>query len=177
MTADEKRTMPSAPARVTSCVVFVRELRRSVDFYRDIFSCEVAIQTPEDALLLAPGGFQIYLLAQGARAVHPSGGVGVQYVIWGVRAAAELADIQRALANRQGHYPTSIHTRDGITFLASRDPDGIRILVAHPCPQRLPRSVVDNYLHVEASCPQGNQLFHRQLAGGRQAPPRTFADG
>jgi catechol 2,3-dioxygenase-like lactoylglutathione lyase family enzyme len=128
-------------------VVFVRELSRSVDFYCDIFSCEVTVQTPGDALLVTPDGFQIYLFARGARAVHPSGGIGVQYVIWGVEAAAELVDIQRALANRPGHHPTSVHTNDGITFLASRDPDGIRILVAHPCPLRLPRSVVDNFLH------------------------------
>lgn len=139
--------MTSGPARVTSCVVFVQELSRSVDFYRDIFSCEVTIQTEQDALVVTPGGFQIYLFARGARAAHPSGGIGLQYVIWGVEAAAELAEIQRALANRPGHYPTSVHTSDGITFLASRDPDGIRILVAHPRPQRFPRSVVDNYLH------------------------------
>jgi hypothetical protein len=41
-------------------VIFVSELGRSVDFYRDLFACEVAIHEPDAALLLAPGGFQIY---------------------------------------------------------------------------------------------------------------------
>src|SRR5688500_898303 len=40
-------------ARVTSSVVFVSELGRSVEFYRDIFSCEVTIESPGASLLLA----------------------------------------------------------------------------------------------------------------------------
>lgn len=69
----EQKTV-GCSARVTSSVVFVSELGRSVAFYRDIFFCEVRIETPGAALLLAPGGFQIYLIAKGTRASHPVGG-------------------------------------------------------------------------------------------------------
>ena len=33
-------------ARVTSSVIFVSDIDRSVDFYRDVFACEVTIQIP-----------------------------------------------------------------------------------------------------------------------------------
>jgi catechol 2,3-dioxygenase-like lactoylglutathione lyase family enzyme len=46
---------------VASCVVRVTDLDRSVDFYRDIFSCRVAVQSDDMALLLTSKGFQIYL--------------------------------------------------------------------------------------------------------------------
>jgi hypothetical protein len=135
-------------ARVTSSVVFVSELVRSVEFYRAIFSCEVRIETPGAALLLAPGGFQIYLIARGTGASHPVGGIGVQYLIWGVETAAVLADLERAIKARGGSTcRTYTYASGGVSFLESRDPDGIRILVAYPSPDRLPRSVIENRLH------------------------------
>lgn len=65
-------------ARITSSVVFVSRLERSVEFYRDVFSCETTIHERGAALLLAPGGFQLHLIARGDRATHPSGGIGLQ---------------------------------------------------------------------------------------------------
>ena len=35
------------------------DLDRSVNFYRDVFECHVALHESEAALLLTPGGFQI----------------------------------------------------------------------------------------------------------------------
>ena len=83
-----------AAARVTSSVLFVSRLDRSIEFYRDVFSCTVTIREPGAALLLAPDGFQIYLIARGTRAEHPSGGIGHQYLIWAVGSDAELRDWQ-----------------------------------------------------------------------------------
>ena len=45
------------------------------------------------ALLIAPGGFQIYLIARGTRAEHPSSGIGHQYLIRAVDSEAELQDL------------------------------------------------------------------------------------
>jgi hypothetical protein len=129
-------------------VVFVAELGRSMEFYRDIFSCEASLETPGAALLLAPGGFQIYLIAKGRGAPHHPGGIGVQYLMWAVETAAALADLEQAIKDRGGSTcRTHTYASGGVSFLESRDPDGIRILVAYPSPERLPRSLVESRLH------------------------------
>ena len=133
------------PARVTSSVIFVSDLDRSVGFYRDVFACEVAIHDPEAALLLAPGGFQIYLIGHGARTPHASGGIGPQCLIWAVNSADDLHLLEQALRDH-GRF-TDTYTSGGVTFVAGRDPDGIRILMAHPGPDKLPRSVVGPHLY------------------------------
>jgi catechol 2,3-dioxygenase-like lactoylglutathione lyase family enzyme len=127
--------------RVTSSVIFVADVDRSVDFYSDVLSCETSIHDRGAALLLAPGGFQLYLIGRGARTLHPSGAIGPQYLIWAVDSAPALREIEQALGRRGGR--TDTHTADGVQFVTGRDPDGIRILVAHPSPENLPRSVVD----------------------------------
>jgi len=132
-------------ARVTSSVVFVSRLDRSIEFYRDVFSCEVTIHNGSAALLLAPGGFQIYLITHGTGAPHPSGGIGLQYLIWAVESDAKLHQVEQAISQRGGH--TNTYTSGGVSFLATRDPDNIRVLVAHPSPEKLPRSVVGPRLY------------------------------
>jgi catechol 2,3-dioxygenase-like lactoylglutathione lyase family enzyme len=135
----------SAATRVTSVVLFVSRLDRSIDFYRDVFSCTATIHERDAALLLAPDGFQIYLIARGTRAGHPSGGIGLQHLIWAVDSDAELRALAQALLNRVGQ--ADRYTSGGVSFLAARDPDGIRILVGHPSPEKLPRSVVGARLY------------------------------
>lgn len=134
------------PARVTSSVVFVSDLDRSVEFYRGVFSCDVGVEARGAALLLARGGFQIYLIARERGTEHPSGGIGLQYLIWTVDSAPDLAEARELLASRGRR--TDTFTSGGVTFLASRDPDGIRLLVAHPHPEQLPRSAVDPHFYV-----------------------------
>jgi catechol 2,3-dioxygenase-like lactoylglutathione lyase family enzyme len=133
-------------ARVTSSVVFVSNIDRSVGFYRDVFACEITIQEPEAALLVAPGGFQIYLIGRSARTPHASGGIGPQYLIWAVDSADDLQLLEQTL-RRYGRI-TDSYTSGGVAFIAGRDPDGIRILMAHPGPDRLPRSVIGGPLYV-----------------------------
>jgi catechol 2,3-dioxygenase-like lactoylglutathione lyase family enzyme len=130
---------------VASAVLFVSRLDRSIEFYRDVLSCTPTIHERDAALLLAPGGFQIYLILRGTRAWHPSGGIGVQYLIWAVNSDAALRDIERAFQDRFGR--TDRYTSGGVTFLAAHDPDGTRILVAHPGPEKLPRSVIGAHLY------------------------------
>ena len=134
-----------AAIRVTSAVVFVSRLNRSIEFYRDVFSCKETIRDPGAALLLAPDGFQIYLIEHGARAEHPSGGLGHQYLIWAVDSAAELGEVEQTAERTAGR--TYVHSSGGVTFLAIHDPDGTRILVAHPGPDRLPRTVLGAHLY------------------------------
>ena len=131
--------------RVTSSVVVVSELLRSVRFYRDLFSCKVTIATHDSALLLAPDGFQVYLLVGGRNAPYPIDGIGLKCLIWAVDSATELNNLERAI--QEGGRRSYRRTSGGVTFLTTRDPDGIRILVAHPGPAELPRFLVAPWLY------------------------------
>jgi catechol 2,3-dioxygenase-like lactoylglutathione lyase family enzyme len=135
-----------AAARVTSSVLFVSRLDRSIEFYRDVLSCTATIHLRDAALLLDPDGFQIYLIARGTRAEHPSGGIGLQCLIWAVDSEDQLRDLAQALQDRVGR--ADIRTSGGVSFLSARDPDGNRILVAHPSPETQPRVVIGNHLYV-----------------------------
>ena len=64
--------------RLASAVMFVRELERSVRFYRELLALEVTVQDKEAALLVSPDGFQLYLRSMGPRAPRPLGNVGIQ---------------------------------------------------------------------------------------------------
>lgn len=79
--------------RVTSSVIFVADVDRSVDLHCEVLSCEVSIHDGGAALLLAPGGYQLYLIGRGGRAWHPSGAIGPQYLIWAVDSALALQEI------------------------------------------------------------------------------------
>lgn len=132
-------------ARVTSSVIFVTEVKRSVEFYCGVLGCTATIHDRSAALLLSPGGFQMYLIERGPRTPHHSGGIGPQGLIWAVHSAEELTEVEQALQDVGVH--TDTHTSGGVTFVTGRDPDGIRIMVAHPSPEKLPRSVVSTRLY------------------------------
>ena len=121
---------------VTSAVLSVSRLDRSMEFYRDVFSCTVSVREPGAALLLAPDGFQLYLIDRGTRAEHPSGGIGHQFLIWAVSSDSELRDLAESLNDRGGH--PDVSTTGGVSFLTAHDPDGIRIVVAHPHAEEVP---------------------------------------
>lgn len=133
-------------AKVASSVQFVAELDRSVNFYRDLFGCEVSLRSEGDAaLLLAPGGFQLYLIERGQRAERHPGGLGHHLLMWATETAQGLKYFEQTL-KEMGRY-TETHTAGGVTFVEGRDPDGIRVIVAHPDPSERPRSVFDSHLY------------------------------
>lgn len=65
---------------ITSCVMRVSDLDRSADFYRDVFSCRVAVRADDMALLLTPKGFQIYLHVKEPFRQRGVGVMGVQHL-------------------------------------------------------------------------------------------------
>jgi catechol 2,3-dioxygenase-like lactoylglutathione lyase family enzyme len=132
-------------ARVASSVLFVAELDRSVNFYRDLFGCVETLRSGEAALLLAPGGFQLYLIERGKRAEHHSGGLGHHLLMWATDTAQGLKYFEQTM-KEMGRY-TETHTSGGVTFAEGRDPDGFRVIVAHPDPSERPRSVFDSHLY------------------------------
>lgn len=132
-------------ARLQSSVMFVAQLDRSVAFYREVFTCTVAIRDPGAALLVTPDGFQMYLVAYGHRAQHPSGHIGLQYLMWATDSADALDTVEGALRERGGH--PDRHSSGGVTFVRGRDPDGLGVVIAYPTPERLPRSVITPRLY------------------------------
>ena len=129
-------------ARASSCLIRVSNLDHSVNFYRDLFECRVAIREPDAALLITPDGFQLYLRAADPSApVAGIGDIGVNQIIWSVDNESALAQIEGRLRD---FYPsTYTNTANGITFVDGVDPDGNRVLVTTPTPQQLPREVID----------------------------------
>lgn len=133
-------------ARVASSVLFVTELERSVSFYRDMFGCEVSLRSEgEAALLLAPGGFQLYIIERGRHAEHHPAGLGHHLLMWAVDSPEGLRFFEQAL-KVAGRY-TGTHSAGEVTFVEGRDPDGIRVVVAHPDPARGGRSIFDSHLY------------------------------
>ncbi len=131
---------PAISAHVASCVIRVSHLDRSLKFYSDVFSCRVAIRQADTALLLTPNGFQLYLHARESFRHRGAGGLGTQYLMW---ATESESDLQR-ITQRLQAYDTAAysHTENGVTFLEGCDPDGGRVIVAHPSPHQLPRTVI-----------------------------------
>lgn len=136
--ATDPAAATSHPALTPSSMLMrVLELERSVAFYRDVFGCTVALRQEDAALLLAPGGFQIYLYADPSSTVRPIGALGVREVMWSAPDADTLEHVGSRL--RRYYAATYSHTEGGVSFVDGRDPDGNRVLVACPSPLQLPR--------------------------------------
>jgi catechol 2,3-dioxygenase-like lactoylglutathione lyase family enzyme len=129
-----------AVTTVASTVIRVSELDRSVDFYRDVFGCRVALREPDTALLLTRDGFQIYLHSTGPSRRPRPAPAGVQYLMWATDSQAELTRVATRL---RSHDPnTYTYTEYGVTFVEGCDPDRGRVVVAYPSPNRLPRGLI-----------------------------------
>jgi len=106
-------------ARLSSVVIFVHSLDRSVDFYTHILGLEVADHSPTAALLNNAVGTQLVLRAMGPGVSRALGAVGVQYVVWTAADKADLDRCERALRDRAAHRETRSH--NGVTVLEGRD--------------------------------------------------------
>jgi catechol 2,3-dioxygenase-like lactoylglutathione lyase family enzyme len=127
-------------ARVASTVMHVPDVDRSVQFYRDVFCCHVALREPGAALLLTPDGFQIYLYSKGPSRRHGVGHYGVQYLMWATDSEAELQRITQRL--RAHDSATFSHVENGVTFVEGCEPDRGRVIVAYPGPSQFPRQLI-----------------------------------
>jgi catechol 2,3-dioxygenase-like lactoylglutathione lyase family enzyme len=122
-------------ARLGSAVMFVQDLDRSVSFYRQVLELEIADQTPTAALLTGDGA-QLVLRAMGSGAVHPLGGVGVQYVIWTAADEADLERCERTLKDLSAYRDSRAEGQ--ARAVEGRDPDDIVVMVIYPGPDQLP---------------------------------------
>ena len=132
-------------AEVASCVIWVSNLERSLNFYCDVFSCSVLIRESDMALVLAPNGFQLYLHAEPTFRHRGLGTLGVQYLMWATDSEASLQRIAQRLKTHD--VAAYSYTQGGVTFVEGCDPDRERVIVAYPTPRRLPREVIAKRLH------------------------------
>jgi catechol 2,3-dioxygenase-like lactoylglutathione lyase family enzyme len=127
--ATEPAQTGAATTTIASTVMRVAELDRSVNFYRDVFCCRVALREPDTALLLTPDGFQIYLHSTGPSRRPRLAPIGIQYLMWATDSQAELERVTTRL--RAHDQATYTYTENGVTFVEGCDPDHGRVIIAY----------------------------------------------
>ena len=123
-------------SRIGSVVIFVQNLDRSVNFYRELLALDVVDRSPTAALLLSSDGCQLILRAMGASVVHTLGAVGVQYVIWTAADEKDLDRCERVLKEFSAH--TETRTGGPAKAVEGHDPDDIVVMITYPGPDQLP---------------------------------------
>jgi catechol 2,3-dioxygenase-like lactoylglutathione lyase family enzyme len=132
--------------RLNHAVLYVRDVQRSVDFYRTVFGFTPVNMLPDGfsgaAFLRAPGStndHDLGLFEIGSRAADSpagrGGAVGLYHLAWEVDTLADLERIARALAEAGGLVGASDH---GTTkSLYGQDPDGLEFEVVWLIPADL----------------------------------------
>ena len=115
--------------KLTSAVIFVRDLDHSKEFYGQLLQLNVAMTTGEALLLYAGEGDHV-VLRELERAAGASGVVGVQYFIWTARDPEDLDRCERVLEIWGAHVSTWFD--HDVRIVEGRDPDGTPILVTYP---------------------------------------------
>ena len=93
--------------RLSAAVMFVRDVDRSVSFYRDVLALEVIDRNPTAALLGNTDGAQLILRAMGGTASHTLGTLGVQYIVWAAANHEDLDQRERLLRGRSAFRKTT----------------------------------------------------------------------
>jgi catechol-2,3-dioxygenase len=115
--------------RLTAAVMFVRNLDKSLSFYRELLGLEIADRSTTAVLLESANGWQLVLRAFGENASHPLGSIGVQYLVWTTASRADLDACEAVLKRLSAHRET--RTSGDVTVVEGHDPDDLTILLAH----------------------------------------------
>jgi catechol-2,3-dioxygenase len=115
--------------RLRAAVIFVRDLDRSVPFYRELLDLEVVDSSPTAALLRSAGGWELVLRSFGQNAQRSLASIGVQYLSWSTASRADLDRRTEMLRQRSAYRET--RTDEDITVVEGRDPDDLPIMIVH----------------------------------------------
>jgi catechol-2,3-dioxygenase len=115
--------------RLTGVVVYVRDLDKSVSFYRELLKLEVCDSAPTAALLCTADGPELILRATGQASSHPLGQLGVQYVVWALPSRDELDRCERVLRDRSAYRDTRVTEKT--TLVEGHDPDDIVVMLTY----------------------------------------------
>jgi catechol-2,3-dioxygenase len=136
------RRIAVAIHRLNHAVLFVREVARSVAFYRDVLGFEVIMEGGAGAAFLRADGsandHDLGLFEIGSRAADSGAGrasVGLYHLAWEVETLADLQD----LAARLGEAGALVGASDHSTTksLYGHDPDGLEFEIAWIVPADL----------------------------------------
>jgi catechol-2,3-dioxygenase len=127
--------------RLNHAVLYVRDVERSLAFYRDVLGFEAVMRMPGAAFIQAPGStndHDLGLFQLGAGAGPSEAGrrtVGLYHLAWEVDTLAELERLAGRLAEAGALVGASDH---GTTkSLYAKDPDGLELEVAWVVPADL----------------------------------------
>ncbi|HZZ95614.1 MAG TPA: VOC family protein [Jatrophihabitantaceae bacterium] len=124
--------------RLNHAVVYVRNVERSVAFYRDVLGFRVAMSMPGAAFLQAAGStndHDLGLFELGAGAGASAAGrstVGLYHLAWEVDTLRDLEEISRALSEAGALVGASDHSTT--KSLYGHDPDGLEFEIAWVLP-------------------------------------------
>ena len=113
--------------RLSAAVVFVRNLEKSVNFYRELLGLDVVDRSATAALLTTADGSQLVLREFGSNAPHPLGAIGVQYVTWSTTSRDDL-DRRAEILRRNSAYRET-RADDDVIVVEGRDPDDVPVLI------------------------------------------------
>ena len=134
--------------RMNHAVLYVRNVERTHEFYRDVLGFRVVMEMPGAKFLQAPdssndhdlGIFEIGAGAGDSTAGH--GTVGLYHIAWEVQTLADLRDIETKLANAGVLVGATDHSTTKALY--AKDPDGLEFEVCWLVPERfLTPDVVD----------------------------------
>ena len=120
--------------RLGTVVMFVRDLDRSVAFYREIFGLGIVDSSSTAALLGNEAGVELILRAMGGSAQHVLGNVGVQYVAWTVPSREEFDRCEQLLRERSAYRQN--RTDAGTVTVEGADPDDTPVIIAYHGPHQ-----------------------------------------
>lgn len=115
--------------RLSAAIVFVRNLEKSVTFYRELLGLEVVDRSTTAALLATADGSQLVLRQFGNNAPHPLGSIGVQYLTWNTTSKDDL-DRRAEILRRNSAYRET-RTDDGAIVVEGRDPDDVPVMITY----------------------------------------------
>jgi catechol-2,3-dioxygenase len=136
--------------RLNHAVLYVRDVQRSVAFYRDVLGFRVVHRRPTAAFLRAAdsdndhdlGLFQV-------RAAAPNGGqptVGLYHLAWSVNTLTELAEFAERLTEAGALVGSSDHVVS--KSLYGKDPDGIEFEVSWFVPRERVTAEMEENLEI-----------------------------
>jgi catechol 2,3-dioxygenase-like lactoylglutathione lyase family enzyme len=122
--------------RIDAAVMFVRDLGKSVDFYRDVLGLQVIDRTTTAALLGTDSGAQLILRAMGGTTPQTLGTVGVQYVVWTAASHDDLDRYEQLLRARSA-FRERRSSKDG-DAVEGHDPNDMVVMIIYPGPGEAP---------------------------------------